>query len=71
MLVDPADINPSILEGAEASGAGYSNLQIWLETYGIWIAFAVMVIVVVAAVLFTGRRKITGRRKNKRRRKRR
>lgn len=71
VLVDPSDINPSILEGAEASGAGYSNLQIWLETYGIWIAFAVMVIVVVTAVLFTGRRKITGRRKNKRRRKRR
>ena len=71
VLVDPSEISPSILEGTEVSGAGYSNLQIWLETYGIWIAFAVMVIIVATAVLLTGRRKSTERRKNKRRRKRR
>lgn len=61
VLVDPSDVSPSVLEGAEASGAGYSNLQIWLENYGIWIAFAVMVIVVVTAVLIRGRRQNAGR----------
>lgn len=66
ILVDPSDISPSFLEGTEAAGAGYSNLQIWMETYGIWIVFAAAVIIVSIAVMCAGRGKKKGRRKKKR-----
>ena len=55
--IDPAALSVSLTDGMAESGAGYSNLQIWLETYGVWILLAVVLIVVVSAVILTGRRK--------------
>lgn len=55
--VDPSALPPSLSDSAEEHGADYSNLQIWLETYGVWILLAVVLIVVVSAVILTGRRK--------------
>ena len=74
--VDPSALAPSLSDGAEESGAGYSNLQIWLETYGVWIFLAVAVVIVAAAVILTGHRKRhtqaeEDHRKNRRRRRRR
>lgn len=74
--VDPSALSPTLTDGAEESGAGYSNLQIWLETYGVWIFLAVVVVIVAAAGILTGRRKRNAQeeedhRKNRRRRRRR
>lgn len=55
--IDPAALSVSLTDGMAESGVGYSNLQIWLETYGVWILLAVVLIVVVSAVILTGRRK--------------
>lgn len=55
--IDPAALSVSLTDGIAESGDGYSNLQIWLETYGVWILLAVVLIVVVSAVILTGRRK--------------
>lgn len=74
--VDPSALSPTLTDGAEEAGAGYSNLQIWLETYGVWIFLAVAVVIVAAAVILTGHRKRhtqaeEDHRKNRRRRRRR
>lgn len=74
--VDPSALSPTLTDGAEGAGAGYSNLQIWLETYGVWIFLAVAVVIVAAVVILTGHRKRNAQsgedhRKNRRRRRRR
>lgn len=74
--VDPSALSTTLTDGAEGAGAGYSNLQIWLETYGVWIFLAVAVVIVAAVVILTGHRKRNAQsgedhRKNRRRRRRR
>lgn len=74
--VDSSALSPTLTDGAEGAGAGYSNLQIWLETYGVWIFLAVAVVIVAAVVILTGHRKRNAQsgedhRKNRRRRRRR
>lgn len=55
--VDSTATSPSLSAEMGESGAGYSNRQIWLETYGVGILLAVAAVIVVAAVLLTGRGK--------------
>ena len=55
--VDPGSIQPSFREGTGESGAQYSNLQIWLETYGVPIGIVIGVIL-IAIVWVTSRRNI-------------
>lgn len=64
LAVDPASIQPAAGEGSEA-GAGYSNLQIWLEDYGVWIGFGIIIFLIVLMFL-TGRRKRKNKNKSKR-----
>lgn len=62
-VVEPGNIKPVSTEGAE-NGAQYSNLQIWLEDYGVWIAFA-MVMFLVFMMLVQSIRSASDRRKKK------
>lgn len=63
LAVDPSGIQPAAGEGSEA-GAEYSNIQIWLEDYGVWIGFGI-IILLIAFMFLQGR----GERKGKNRRK--
>lgn len=54
--VDPASIRPSIHEGEE-DGAQFSNLQIWMEDYGVWIGFGIIVFVMFLLFLISRKRK--------------
>lgn len=49
IAVDPSSIQPEAGEGSEA-GAKYSNLQIWLEDYGVWVGFGIILLIFAAAV---------------------
>lgn len=63
-MVEPANIKPVTTEGAE-NGAQYSNLQIWLEDYGVWIAFAMVMFLVFLMLVQSIRNASHGRRKKK------
>lgn len=65
--IDPAALSVSLTDGMAESGAGYSNLQIWLETYGVWIILAVAIVIAAAAAALTGRRKNRRRRRRRKR----
>ena len=65
--IDPAALIVSLTDGMAESGDGYSNLQIWLETYGVWIILAVAIVIAAAAAALTGRRKNRRRRRRRKR----
>ena len=65
--IDPAALSVSLTDGIAESGDGYSNLQIWLETYGVWIILAVAIAIAAAAAALTGRRKNRRRRRRRKR----
>ena len=58
--VEPASIRPSFSEGTQEQGAGDSNLRIWMESYGMWLLLATVIVLAAAAGAWLRRKKSAG-----------